>query len=99
MTSSLLGHSMLSLAIAKTSAHQLFIGFAFVNKDAPILVVASQFLFFQIVLFVLRPGAFFRAILVQQPLFFHFLSRFFYIRDKCNPVFGIAFGTFTSLPS
>ena len=72
---------------------------SFENGDAPTaLVIASQFLSFRKVLFVPLPRVFSHVLLIRQPLFAHFLSRFFYTQDMCNLEFDIVFGIFVSLP-
>lgn len=74
--------------------------FAFSNKDTlTALVVASQFSFSRIVLFVPLQGASSRVALVLQPLFVHFLSQFFYIQDMCSLRFGTVSRIFAYVPS
>lgn len=92
--------SIASLAIARIFFRLLSINSAFWNKDAPVLAIASQsFWHFQKVLFMLLLRAFSHAVLTRQPLFSHFLSKFFYTQDMCSLRFGITFGISISLPS
>ena len=90
---------MLSLAVAKVCARLLSDGFAFVNKDALVPLLASQFLSFRKVLFVLLLRASSHVTLSQQPPFVHFLFRFSYTQDMCSLGFGIVSGTSVSAPS
>ena len=80
VTSSWPFHSTLSLAIVMFYASLLFVVIiTFSNKDAVrLLAFASRFWSFRKVLFVPLPRVSSHVLLIRQPLFAHFLSRFFY---------------------